>query len=89
MFNLTAVMVNVLGCRGWVPEVDGGHSRDATEADDDSPDEVQVEDGLVLDLVLEGCNGNEGDDGACENAQALHTCQVCHHRDLGIYSHVS
>jgi len=53
------------------PQVDGGHSRDAAEPKDNAPGEIQVEDALVLNLVLEAADNNEGDDGTRENSETL------------------
>ena len=57
--------------RKCAPEVDSSNGWKASEADDNPPAEVQVEDALVHDLVLEGTHRDEGHNGASQDTKAL------------------
>lgn len=45
-----------------IPQIDGDKGRDAAQVDDDAPREVKVKDALLLDLVLESSDCDEGND---------------------------
>ena len=63
-------------------EVEGEHAGDAAETDEETPAEIDVvgvADGIVEDLVLEGRDDDEGDEGSGKVPEALHGKDGIHH----------